>query len=1070
MSMTAADGLLIQLAADVAQLRNDMRQAQNIVQSGAGGMEASMNKVKNVIAGFAAGLTINAFKNWIKDAIDAGDATKEFSQKTGVAAKDVAGLQLAFAQGNVGSEALSGSINKLSKNMAEGSDGFKKLGIETRNSDGTLRNVKDVLYDVADATQAMGDGAGKVAVLQEIFGKSAAALIPTLNEGSAGMKEMADMAERLGLVIDDKTAEASDKFNDTLDLLQDSSKGMARQMAAELLPTLNDIAGAMFDNTGKSDTFKIAADALGIVLKTLYTAAVIVGGYLKTLGGDIGATAAAIMAAAHGDFSGAADIMKERAKDVEQEWRDRMKNIADVWTGASAKVIEGVAGMNKAQKENTVQTKEQEAAIKDADKTYSSFKDGLIGYRDELKSQLVEGEKLTKAQKILTELTSNSTTEVQKLSSARRDELIALAKENVQYEEQAKKVDEATKAHKKLHDELVKKNETIDEEIQKQIESNAAIMGGKEASEQLEIAKLREQAATASNNAEKAKESGLNQDIIDEYTKQAEKLGELADLKEKGIHIQAAKDSAAEWKKTTDSIGDGLTDALMRGFESGKGFGQNFKDTLTNMFKTMVLQPTLKALITGNSGGKGGTSGSIMDFLSGKNGDALGGKVSGLLGQAGNWLSSKGFGGTGSFLSGNAGMIGKLAGGASNIMAGYSMGTGINSMISGGMSMGKGMDTFQKVATGVASAVFGPIGGAVAGAIGGLVNKAFGMGDKKTQASGIVGDISAADFTGQNYSDWKQKGGWFKKDKQGTDLSAISAETSDALKGSAAAMYNEVANYADALGLPGESLKKVSYHLKIQMGDDSAANEKTINEEFAKYQDLLANQFKDVLTPFQKAGETLTQTMGRLTAIKQFSETINTFGGVFSRVASLSIDAKENLLEFAGGIDAFVQKTGQFVNDYYSENEKMALQAKQLKTSLDANGINSSGLTGKDDYRKLVESQDVNTEEGRRMLSVLLDLAPTFAQVGDYLSTNKTNLDDLSKQSPQTALLTDILDSGKSTADRTKDLNDSVDKLDGTMTAVGDKIAEAIGNMSSSITGQNEEYYRRMYAGNQSAY
>ena len=36
-----------------------------------------------------------------------------------------------------------------------------------------------------------------------------------------------------------------------------------------------------------------------------------------------------------------------------------------------------------------------------------------------------------------------------------------------------------------------------------------------------------------------------------------------------------------------------INDGLMRGFESGKGIIENFRDTVENVFKTMVLRPVL---------------------------------------------------------------------------------------------------------------------------------------------------------------------------------------------------------------------------------------------------------------------------------------------------------------------------------------------------------------------------------------------------------------------------------------------------------------------------------------------
>ncbi len=64
----------------------------------------------------------------------------------------------------------------------------------------------------------------------------------------------------------------------------------------------------------------------------------------------------------------------------------------------------------------------------------------------------------------------------------------------------------------------------------------------------------------------------------------------------------ASKAVLDEWQRTADSINQSLTDALLRGFESGKGFAQNLRDTLVNMFKTLVLRPVISAALSPISG------------------------------------------------------------------------------------------------------------------------------------------------------------------------------------------------------------------------------------------------------------------------------------------------------------------------------------------------------------------------------------------------------------------------------------------------------------------------------------
>ena len=66
----------------------------------------------------------------------------------------------------------------------------------------------------------------------------------------------------------------------------------------------------------------------------------------------------------------------------------------------------------------------------------------------------------------------------------------------------------------------------------------------------------------------------------------------------KTIAADEAKSAASEWAKSAEKIESSLTDALMRGFESGKGFLLNLRDTAVNMFKTLVLRPVISGVMS----------------------------------------------------------------------------------------------------------------------------------------------------------------------------------------------------------------------------------------------------------------------------------------------------------------------------------------------------------------------------------------------------------------------------------------------------------------------------------------
>jgi hypothetical protein len=117
-------------------------------------------------------------------------------------------------------------------------------------------------------------------------------------------------------------------------------------------------------------------------------------------------------------------------------------------------------------------------------------------------------------------------------------------------------------------------------------------------------------------------------------------------LEVKEAYTRHLQEIAEEGKRTAQIIEQSLTDALMRGFESGKGFGKNLRDTLKNMFQTLVLRPIVQfavqdgmnfvsALLGGSNGGN-----SILGSLFGKEGSTFLKGLTGLFGENGSLTST----------------------------------------------------------------------------------------------------------------------------------------------------------------------------------------------------------------------------------------------------------------------------------------------------------------------------------------------------------------------------------------------------------------------------------------------
>lgn len=1024
---------------------------------------AMMNTLKGAVVSLGAALTVREFVGWMQEAINAGDEMKVFSQKTGVAVSEVAGLQLAFKQGGVEGDALTGALGKLSKQMVAGNDAFDALGVKTRNADGSLRTVKDVLYDVADATAKMGDGAAKSALLQEILGKTAADLIPTLNDGSKGLRDMADMADKLGLSMSGEAADAADKFNDTLELVGMGVQGVARQTMAQLLPTLNSLAGAFLETVTSGDRLRAISDSLAAALKLLFSAGVVIVEVFSTVGKTIGAAGAQLVAVMQGDFKGAMNAGKEWAKDIKTSWSDSAATISKAWSDSGDTTVAALAGVVKAQKVLGVQTAEQKKAHEQAAAAAQKYSDELdkLTFSMRAESAGLSGDFFAKWQKY-NDLHKTGRISVAELEAAQarllkqQPFMVDAVKEQNKFDEERLKVSGALVLAE------LKEADTIADLVKKQEAHNATIGKTTEQLAKLEAQKLDDALATAQQRLQDELKAPRDAAVLDALTLQVEELRKLKKLKEEGVIQQAtvdtAKAAAAEWQKTSDSIGQGLTDSLYRAFESGKGFFSTLWDGIKNTFKTTVL----KLLIQGPSG-TGGIAGSLLSMI------GLGSSTASAAGMSG------GIGGMLGGLGGLAGIGASL--GAFGTAAGYGVsalfgGTGLTAL-SGGASM---------VAAGSAASGLGMMAG-VLGPIALGVGAIMAILKSDTSGTPHSGGTAYADRFGSGLTD-------------GTDINFDTEKSYNSkVQASVLQTSKSVADILNAFSsVTGAGNFRVSTGFQDDTSKDGAWGGLAISKdgqkvldwrdtqtsrwapkEFADgeqgwkdYMSAIAASTRDAigtigLPEWAKATLAGAQTLEELAAaadsikateaaIKAVGAEFGPLGGVFGKLSGLSSDATLQLANFAGGLDQFVAKTRAYVDAYYSDGEKASLQASSIRAALDAAGF-TGDLTTKDQFRALVDARagDIDTEAGRKQLAALLDVATNFASLADYIEKNGGSLNELAGQAPQVTLLQGLQDKSAQSVDYQQQAVDGILTLDATFINVGGQITSGLQAVQASL-------------------
>lgn len=100
---------------------------------------------------------------------------------------------------------------------------------------------------LSQAIAGVTDPSQRASLAMTVFGRAGTALLPMLAEGADGIAKLKDEAHKYGYVMSQEVAEAGSNFNDNLDRLKGSLGGLAQQVVAGLLPTLNSLVKCAAD-------------------------------------------------------------------------------------------------------------------------------------------------------------------------------------------------------------------------------------------------------------------------------------------------------------------------------------------------------------------------------------------------------------------------------------------------------------------------------------------------------------------------------------------------------------------------------------------------------------------------------------------------------------------------------------------------------------------------------------------------------------------------------------------------------------------------------------------------------
>nr|DAV96961.1 MAG TPA: tail tape measure [Caudoviricetes sp.] len=174
-------------------------------------------------------------------------AASRAAEALGVHATDLQKLQYAASTVNVEAEDMTDILSDLTEKMVEAGDSndlaamFKALGVSVKNADGTMKNSAQVIMELSDAFSRMEDGPVKTKLAIELLGDEGRKLIPVLNKGSSGLRELGREAEQAGLVFDDAARSDARRFQEALRGVGSQTVGLRNAIGRQLMPVLSPV-------------------------------------------------------------------------------------------------------------------------------------------------------------------------------------------------------------------------------------------------------------------------------------------------------------------------------------------------------------------------------------------------------------------------------------------------------------------------------------------------------------------------------------------------------------------------------------------------------------------------------------------------------------------------------------------------------------------------------------------------------------------------------------------------------------------------------------------------------------
>jgi len=216
-------------------------------------MVAAFGRMAKSLISFKAGLIavagVAGMGLLVKSSLDAVDKLSKVASKLGVTTQELQRFRLAAKLAGVEESALDMGLQRFIRRVGEAAQGtgeakdaLLKMGIQLTNSNGKVRSATNLLGQVSNALMNTKDPAERLRLAFKLFDSEGVAMVNMLKNGKNALFETMGMADKLGIVLSEKTVANVVKANDAFFLMGKAMGAVKDRMTGALAPALERFA------------------------------------------------------------------------------------------------------------------------------------------------------------------------------------------------------------------------------------------------------------------------------------------------------------------------------------------------------------------------------------------------------------------------------------------------------------------------------------------------------------------------------------------------------------------------------------------------------------------------------------------------------------------------------------------------------------------------------------------------------------------------------------------------------------------------------------------------------------